>query len=367
MKIAVLKERAAFETRVALSPETAKAFMRAGFAVCLEKGAGLRAGFSDEEYATAGVTLSSVPLEIVADADIILKVQPSPTSDPINELEFAKPKSVIIGLLAPFANIKLVHSYSEKNITSLAMELLPRITKAQGMDALSSQSNLAGYRAVIEAANCSKSAFPMMMTAAGTISPIKVLVLGAGVAGLQAIATAKRLGAVVSAYDVRYAAKEQVESLGARFIASEEMNFESKGGYASEVTDEYRQKQAALLSEAASKNDIIIATAQVPGKPAPQLITKSMISSMISGSVVVDLATATGGNVEGSVRDKVVEVGAVTIIGYSNMASHVPHDASRLYAKNLYNFVMHAFKNNKLDVSDEIVKAMLVTHGGKVL
>jgi len=371
MKIAVLKERAPYETRVALTPDTAKAFIKAGFTVSIEKDAGLISGFLDEEYVKAGAYVSGVPLEIVSDADIILKVQPTPASDKINELEFARQKAVIIGLLSPFANLQLIQNYAERKITALSMEMVPRTTKAQSMDALSSQSNLAGYRAVIEAAHHFGRAMPMMMTAAGTISPAKVLVLGAGVAGLQAIATAKRLGAAVSAYDVRAASKEQVESVGARFISAAEVTTEvtaeGAGGYARELGAEQQQKQAELLAEYASKSDIIISTAQIPGKPAPKLITKEMVASMREGSVLVDLATSTGGNIEGSKRDEVVKVGGVTIIGYSSMATHIPSDSSRLYAKNLYTFVTHAFKDGKLNLNDEIVKAMLVSHGGKVV
>jgi NAD(P) transhydrogenase subunit alpha len=367
MKIAVLKERAAYEARVALTPDTASKFIKAGHTVWCEKNAGNTAGFSDEAYSAVGVNLSSVPLEIVSDADIILKVQPTPVSDKVNELEFARSQAIIIGLLTPFANMPLIQSYATKNITSIAMELVPRITKAQNMDALSSQSNLVGYRAVIEALIFYGRSMSMMMTSAGTLAPAKVLVLGAGVAGLQAAATAKRLGAIVSAYDIRKASKEQVESVGARFIATEEMDFESSTGYAKELGGEYQQKQAALLTEHVAKNDIIISTAQIPGKPAPKLITKAMISNMKSGSVIVDTAVLSGGNVEGSKCDDVVVNGGVTIIGYSNLASHIAHDSSRLYANNLYNFVMHAFTAGKLNTNDEIVKAMLVTYGGKII
>lgn len=367
MKIAVLRERAKGELRVALTPETTKAFVKDGYSVFCEKSAGLAAGYIDEEYKAAGATISAVPLEIVSDADIILKVQPSPTNDEINELVFAREKAIIIGLLSPFANVQLIHKYAEKHITSLAMELVPRTTKAQVMDCLSSQSNLAGYRAVIEASHAFGKGFPMMMTSAGTISPAKVLVLGAGVAGLQAIATAKRLGAVVFAYDVRAAAKEQVESVGGRFISVGTGDFSNNSGYAREVTSEYEEQQRALLADQSSKSDIIITTAQIPGKPAPILITEEMVKNMRPGSVIVDMSTSTGGNVEGSLKDEIVKKGEVTIIGYSNLASKIAHDASKLYAKNLYNFVNHAVKSGKLNITDEIVKAMLLTHNGKVI
>ncbi len=367
MKIAVLKERTPGESRVALTPETARLFIKNGYSIFFEKSAGLASGFSDNEYKELGVNISSVPLEIVGDADIILKVQPSPLIDEINELSFAKSKAVIIGLLSPFANMQLIHQYAEKNIIALAMELVPRITKAQSMDALSSQSNLAGYRAVIEASYHFSQAFPMMMTAAGSISPARVLVLGAGVAGLQSIATAKRLGAIVYGYDVRLAAKEQVESVGGKFISVGNEDFASTSGYAKELTEEFIQKQYDLLAEYSAKSNIIITTAQVPGKQAPLLIKKSMIEKMHPSSIIVDIATSSGGNVEGSVKDSIVKNNGITIVGYSNLASHIPHDASKLYAKNLYNFVMHAFKDKTLKTNDEIVKAMLLTNNGKVI
>ena len=368
MKIAVLKEKASGETRVAVTPDVAKLYIRDGFDVLVEKNAGIHAGFLDSQYLDAGATISAVPLEIVSDADIILKVQPTPAEDKISEVEFAKKGAVLIGLLSPYSNKFLPQTYAEKGISALAMELVPRITKAQGMDALSSQSNLAGYRAVIEAAYHFKRATPMFMTAAGTITAAKVLVLGAGVAGLQAIATAKRLGAIVYAYDVRAASKEQVESVGAKFIEVEGSGaFEAKGGYAGEVTKDYMKKQEEVIAEYAKKVDIIISTAQIPGKPAPKLITKAMVASMNPGSVLVDLATSTGGNIEGSVKDKIADVGNVTIIGNSNLAISVPYDASRLYAKNLYNLVTHSFADGKLKAEDEIVSKMLLAHKGKVM
>lgn len=370
MKIAILKEKALGETRVAITPDVAKLFVRDGFEICVEKNAGAAAGFLDAQYLDAGAKVSGVPLEIVSDADLILKVQPTPLEDKINELNFAKKGAAIIALMSPYNNTFLAQTYAEKGLTALAMELVPRITKAQSMDALSSQSNLAGYRAVIEAAYYFKRAVPMFMTAAGTVTAAKVLVLGAGVAGLQAIATAKRLGSIVYAYDVRAAAKEQVESVGARFIQVENSgdgagNFEGKGGYAGEVTKDHMKKQEELIAEYAKKVDIIISTAQIPGKPAPKLITKAMVASMSPGSVIVDLATSTGGNVDGSVKDQIVDVGNVKIIGNSNLAMSVPYDASRLYAKNLYNLVMHAFVDGKLKAEDEIVSKMLLAYKGK--
>ncbi|MGV2432330.1 MAG UNVERIFIED_CONTAM: Re/Si-specific NAD(P)(+) transhydrogenase subunit alpha [Rickettsiaceae bacterium] len=367
MKIAVLKEKAEGETRVAVTPDVAALFIKAGFSVSVEKGAGVSAGFNDEAYKKSGASISSVPLEIVSDADIVLKVQPTPIEDKVNETEFLKKGAAIIGFLSPHNNKFLTQTYAEKNITSLAMELVPRITKAQSMDALSSQTNLAGYRAVIESSYHFKRGFPMLMTAAGTVAAAKVLVLGAGVAGLQAIATAKRLGAIVHAYDVRPAVKEQVESVGAKFIQVEGSNFESKGGYAAEVTKEYMKKQEEVLAEFVARSDVVITTAQIPGKKAPELISKEMVNSMNYGSVIVDMAASTGGNVALSEVGKVISYNGITIIGYSNLAQHIPYDASRLYAKNLYNLVMHIFKDKKLNTDDEIVASMLLTHKGKIL
>jgi NAD(P) transhydrogenase subunit alpha len=367
MKIAVLKERATNESRVALSPETTKAFVKAGFSVWCEKGAGISAGFYDSDYINSGANVSAVPLEIIGDADIILKVQPTPQSKEISELTFAKPKAIIIGILSPFSNMALIQNYAEKNITSFAMELVPRITKAQKMDALSSQSNLVGYRSVIEASYHFSKGISMMTTAAGTIPPARVLVLGAGVAGLQAIATAKRLGAIVSAFDVRQASKEQVESVGAKFLSLGDITSESKDGYARELNADDQNKLVELLATQIVKNDIIISTAQIPGKQAPRLVKLDTVKAMQSGSVIVDTATLTGGNVEGSKRDEVVQIGGTTIIGYSNLASHIPHDSSRLYANNLLHLVLHIFQNGKIDMQDDIVRAMLVTHNNKII
>ncbi len=367
MKIAVLKEKAHGETRVAVTPDVASLFIKAGFSISVEHDAGSLAGFTDESYKAVGANISNVPLEIVSDADIILKIHPTPIEDKVNEIEFAKKGAAIIGFLSPYNNKFLTQTYAEKNITALAMELVPRITKAQSMDALSSQSNLAGYRAVIEAAYHFKRGFPMLMTAAGTVASAKVLVLGAGVAGLQAIATAKRLGAVVSAYDVRAAAKEQVESVGAKFIQVDDESFEGKGGYAAEVTKDYMRKQEQVLESHIKRSDIVITTAQIPGKEAPKLVTKEMIMSMNHGSIIVDMATSSGGNVAGSEKDRIIVQNGVSIIGYSNLATHIPYDSSRLYAKNLYNLVTHIFKDGKLNTEDEIVTNMLLTNKGKVL
>lgn len=367
MKIAILKEKAKSENRVAVTPDVAKLFIKSGYVISIEKGAGEMAGFADKEYEDVGCTVSTIPLEIVGDADIILKVQPTPNTEKVREVEFAKKGAIVIGFLNNQNNKFIEQTYAEKQITALSMELVPRITKAQNMDALSSQSNLAGYRAVIEASHYFKKSFPMFMTAAGTVPSAKVLVLGAGVAGLQACATAKRLGAVVTAYDVRAAAKEQVESVGAKFISLEGETFEGEGGYAKEVSVNSQQKQESLLGQHSKKSNIIITTAQIPGKQAPLLITKEMVKDMEPGSVIIDMAAISGGNVEGTELGKVKNISGVTIIGLENLANNIPYDSSKLYAKNLYNLVTHMFKDKKLDVEDEVLKPMILTHKGKIL
>jgi H+-translocating NAD(P) transhydrogenase subunit alpha len=366
MKISALKERAPNETRCAITPETAKLFISKGFSVMVEQGIAESAGFSDSMYTESGAKVSAVPLEIISDADIILKVQPSPLENKINEIEFAKPGAIILGLLSPYNNKVYIEKLVEKKLSGLAMELVPRITKTQNMDALSSQTNLAGYRAVIEASYYFNRAFPMMMTAAGTIIPAKVLVLGVGVAGLQAIATARRLGASVAAYDVRSTTKEQVESLGAKFLSPESsINMETSAGYAKEVSEEYKKKQEQFLSAVIKNYDIIITTAQIPGKQAPMLVTAQMIKTIKPSSVILDMATASGGNVEGSKIDEVITKGGVKIIGWSNLAARISADSSKLYAKNLSNFLDHSIQNGKFNFEDEVVKQMIVTKYGK--
>ena len=377
MKIAVLKERALGEQRVAISPEMVKKFVSHGVEVIIEQGAGEHSAISDEEYVQAGAKVSKVLLEIVADADVVLKVQPSPSlessnEEDLSELAFIRPGTALIGLLSPYNNKELLETYASKKITSVAMELVPRITKAQSMDVLSSQSNLAGYMAVIRAANELGRAFPMMMTAAGTISPARVLVMGAGVAGLQAIATAKRLGAIVSAFDVRSAAKEQVESLGANFIevpAEEEGS--TSAGYAKEMSEEYKLKQKQLIHDTIKKSDVVITTALIPGKPAPQLISLEMVKDMRAGSVIIDLAAANGGNCEGMVADKTILYNNVKIIGYTNLPTALAADASRLYSRNLYNFLEYVtnkeFKTIDINFDDEIIKACVLTNDGQVV
>lgn len=364
MKIVAIKEKAKNEKRVAITPETTKTFVKLGFEVCIEKGAGENSNFSDEEYLIAGAKISSVPLEILSDADIIAKVQLSPENEEFTEKEFAKEGSIIIGLLNQGQNKNLSEYYNKKNIKLLAMELVPRTTKAQSFDALSSQANLVGYRAVIEGAYHYSRAFPMLMTAAGTITPAKVLILGAGVAGLQAIATAKRLGASVFAYDVRVAAKEQVESLGAKFIHPDlNADFSGNGGYAKEIDENFAKRQEELLSRELPKFDIVITTAMIPGRKAPTLLNKHIVSLMKNGSVIVDIAASSGGNCEYTELDKVANIHGVKIIGYENFASRIAEDASKLYAKNIVNLIGYIYKDRtKIDVNDEIIKSMLLTN-----
>lgn len=367
MKIAALKERALNESRTSITPEVAKLLIKKGFLVAVEKDIGLLAGFPDSDYIQAGASVSNVPLEIISDADIILKVQPSPLDYKYSELEFAKEHAIIIGFLSPYSNHDYISGLTKKKLSGIAMELVPRTTRAQNMDALSSQSNLAGYRAVIESSYYFSKAFPMMMTAAGTISPCKVLILGIGVAGLQAIATAKRLGAAVSAYDVRLVTREQVESLGAKFI-SPELHTDSgdKSGYASELSNDHKAKQEEFLAGIIKNYDIVITTAQIPGKKAPILITTEMVKSMRHGSVILDMATSTGGNVEGSEADQIICRNGVTIIGTVNLASKIASDSSKLYSKNLYNFLDYSMISGNFNFDDELVKQMLVTKDGKI-
>jgi H+-translocating NAD(P) transhydrogenase subunit alpha len=370
MKIVALKERVKGENRVAITPETAKLFIKRGFTVFVEKNIGTSANFTDEEYEEAGANVSSIPLEILSDADIILKVQPTPLIDAYNEIEMSPKGAIIIGLLSPYSSSEYLDKALSKELSAIAMELVPRISKAQNMDVLSSQSNLAGYRAVIEASYYFDRAFPMMMTAAGTINPAKTLILGVGVAGLQAIATAKRLGSAVSAYDVRAATKEQVESLGAKFVYPEEgieSDQEDKAGYAKEVSKDFASIQNKFLNDIIHKYDIVITTAQIPGKKAPLLLTKEMIAKMRPGSVLVDMAAASGGNIEDTALDKIIAKKGVKIIGWNNMAARIASDSSKLYAKNLYNFLDYAIKDGKIDFKDELVEEMLIGVNGQMV
>jgi H+-translocating NAD(P) transhydrogenase subunit alpha len=367
--IAVTRELRAGETRVALTPDAAKKLIGAGFAVVVEAGAGAGSQFNDALYEAAGCRVVADGFDAIREADILLKVREPSTA----KIAALKPGAIVVALLNPHQFKDTVKALADAGATAFAMEFVPRITRAQAMDVLSSQANLAGYRSVVEAAQVYGRAMPMMMTPAGTIAPAKVFIMGAGVAGLQAIATARRLGAVVTATDVRPAAKEQVESLGAKFIAVEDEEFkaaETAGGYAKEMSAEYRAKQAALISEHIKKQDIVITTALIPGRPAPRLVTAEQVASMRDGSVIIDLAVEQGGNVEGVVADAVTEVGKVKIVGYLNMPGRIAGDASALYARNLAAFVeLLITKEGALvdNFEDEILAASLVTHKGAVV
>lgn len=369
MKIAAIRERERGEFRTAITPDIAKLYVKKGYRVFVERGMGAGAHYLDSDYENAGAVVSSVLLEILSDADIILKVQPTPLIDQFNEIDMAKEGATIIGLLSPYSNIEYLEKASAKKLSTIAMELVPRVTKAQGMDVLSSQSNLAGYRGVIEASYYFDRAFPMMMTAAGTINPAKTLILGIGVAGLQAIATAKRLGSIVSAYDVRLATKEQAESLGAKFVYPSELMIDSedKTGYAKEVSKDFAAIQERFLNQIIDKFDIVITTAQIPGKKAPLLITKEMVTKMRPGSVIVDMAASSGGNVEDSVEDKIVVKKGVKIIAWNNLAIKIAGDSSRLYAKNLYNFLNYAVQDRKINFKDQLVEEMTISIDGNMI
>jgi H+-translocating NAD(P) transhydrogenase subunit alpha len=366
MKIAVAREIDPSEPRVAASPDTVKKFKALGFDVAVEPGAGIKSGLPDSEFAATGATVSA---DALGDADVIIKVKRPEAS----ELGQYKRGALVVAIMDPYGNEAAIKSMADAGIVAFAMELMPRITRAQAMDVLSSQANLAGYRAVIEGAEAFGRAFPMMMTAAGTVPAAKVFVMGVGVAGLQAIATARRLGAVVTATDVRPAVKEQVESLGAKFLAVQDEEFkqaETAGGYAKEMSKEYQVKQAALTAEHIKKQDVIITTALIPGRPAPRLVTLEMVKSMKPGSVLVDLAVERGGNVEGAKPGELAEVNGVKIVGYSN-PGRLAASASSLYAKNLYAFleILVDKKTKALAVNydDDIVKATVLTRDGAVV
>ncbi len=376
MKVAIIKERRAHERRVAATPDTVKHMVAMGLEPVVESGAGAAACFTDSAYGAAGAKLVDNANAALAEADIVLKVQRplAGGADGPDELRLIKPGAALIGLLAPLQYPDEVKAYAEAGIAAFAMELVPRITRAQTMDVLSSQANLAGYKAVIDAADEFGRALPMMMTAAGTIRAARVLVMGAGVAGLQAIATARRLGAVVSATDVRAAAKEQVESLGATFITVDEQAMraaETAGGYAREMGEDFQRRQREKISEALRRTDIVICTALIPGRPAPVLLTEAMVAQMAPGSVIVDLAVETGGNVEGSRAGEVaMTANGVKIIGHLNVPSRIAVDASQLYARNLLAFlalIVDKDRRLRIDTADEIVKATLLTLDGAVV
>ena len=369
MKIAIPAESESGETRVAATADSVRRLIALGAEVTVETGAGVKAGIPDSEFTNAGAKVASGK-ETIAGADVVLKVR-RPTK---TELKGYEPGALVIGILDPYGNEAALADLASAKVASFSLELLPRITRAQSMDVLSSQANLAGYRAVVDAAAEYGRALPMMMTAAGTVPAARVFVMGAGVAGLQAIATARRMGAVVTATDVRPAAKEQVESLGGKFIAVEDEEFraaETAAGYAKEMSREYQAKQAVLVASHIAKQDIVITTALIPGRPAPKLVTKAMVESMKPGSVIVDLAVERGGNVELAEAGKVAEVNGVKIAGYLNVPGRLAATSSALYAKNLFAFLetMIDKKEKRLAVpwDDEIVKATLLTRDGAVV
>ncbi|MBJ7447648.1 MAG: Re/Si-specific NAD(P)(+) transhydrogenase subunit alpha [Brevundimonas sp.] len=369
LTIAVTRERREGETRCAVTPDTVKALIKLGAAVMVEAGTGTGSHIPDADYAAAGATVAADTRSTLEGADIVLKVR-GPTAQETSAL---KPGAIVVAMLDAYREKETVQALSGANVTAFAMEFVPRITRAQVMDVLSSQANLAGYRAVIEAAAAFGKGFPMMMTAAGTVAPAKVFVMGVGVAGLQAIATARRLGAVVTATDVRPATKEQVESLGAKFLAVEDEEFknaQTAGGYAKPMSPEYQAKQAVLTGEHIKKQDIVITTALIPGRAAPVLVTADQVATMKPGSVIVDLAIENGGNVEGGRLNEVVTTAnGVQIVGHANLPGRIAADASALYARNLSAFVGLLIKDGALalDLEDEILKAAVVTHGGAVV
>ena len=367
--IAVTRERREGETRCAVTPETVKKLIALGATVSVEAGTGIGSSIPDADYAEAGATVKPDTRAVLDGADIVLKVR-GPTAQETSAL---KPGAIVIAMLDAYREKAAVEALKGANVTACAMEFVPRITRAQVMDVLSSQANLAGYRAVIEAAYAFGKGFPMMMTAAGTVAPAKVFVMGVGVAGLQAIATARRLGAVVTATDVRPATKEQVESLGAKFLAVEDEEFknaQTAGGYAKPMSAEYQAKQAVLTGEHIKKQDIVITTALIPGRAAPVLVSAEQVASMKPGSVLIDLAVEAGGNVAGAKAGEVVTTAnGASIVGYTNLPGRIAADASALYARNLVAFVGLMLKDGAvtLDLDDEILKAAVVTHGGAVV
>ncbi|MDX2104014.1 MAG: Re/Si-specific NAD(P)(+) transhydrogenase subunit alpha [Alphaproteobacteria bacterium] len=370
MKVAVLKERRAYETRVAATPESVKKLLAMGASVMVEAGAGLSASIPDAAYEAAGASIGADAAATLTGAGLVLKVQrPLAAGEgEIDELSLIPAGAALVAGLAPYQAGP--ERYAERSITAFALELVPRITRAQSMDILSSQANLAGYRAVLEAAAVYGRSFPMMMTAAGTVAPAKVLVLGAGVAGLQAIATARRLGAIVSAFDVRAAAKEQVQSLGATFVEVEGMaDAETKGGYAKELDDATKQRQTAKIAETLKKTDIAISTALIPGRPAPRLITAGMVHAMRPGSVIVDLAVETGGNCELSRLGEIHDENGVKIVGLANLPGRLPAESSALFARNIVAFLQPILKDGALtvDTADEVIAGSLLTRDGAVV
>ena len=369
VRVAVTQERHADETRVAATPDTVKKLIASGFEVIVESGAGAAASYPDAEYEAAGAKVVKGCVACLKGAEVLFKVR-APSAEEISALPSG---CIVMAVLNPYQDKDSLKALAGAGATAFAMEFVPRITRAQVMDVLSSQANLAGYRAVIEGAQVYGRALPMMMTAAGTVAAAKVFVMGVGVAGLQAIATARRLGAVVTATDVRPATKEQVESLGAKFLAVEDEEFknaQTAGGYAKEMSAEYKAKQAALVSEHIKKQDIVITTALILGRPAPRLVSAEQVASMKPGSVLVDLAVEQGGNVEGAKLGEIVQAGPAKIVGIANLPGRIAADASALYARNLFAFAgLLVNKEGALapDLEDEILKAALVTQGGAIV
>ncbi len=366
MKISIPKETTLDETRVAATPQSVKELIKAGYEVSIETGAGTSSFISDDDFKNAGAKIVNTSNELFKDSDIIIKVAP-PTSD---EIELMPKDSILVSFFQPTIELEKVKSISIKNITGLSMHLVPRTTLAQKMDALSSQANIAGYKAVLMGSSHMNVYMPLLMTAAGTIRPAKVLILGAGVAGLQAIATAKRLGAQVEAFDVRPEVKEQVESLGAKFVevSSKFDDGVGEGGYAKETSDEYQQKQQELIKEHISRADMVVTTALIPGRKAPILIGKDVVELMKPGSVIMDLAAENGGNCEVTEKDKVISHNNVIIDGTSNIPATMPVHATELYAKNISALVIYMTKENNLnfDMNDEIISGSTFTHQGKI-
>ncbi|MBC6439653.1 MAG: Re/Si-specific NAD(P)(+) transhydrogenase subunit alpha [Rhodospirillales bacterium] len=374
MKVAILKERHPGETRVAASPDMVKKLVGLGVEVVVEAGAGAASGITDDAFGTAGAGIAGDPVRTLDGAEVVLKVRrPAVECEgETDEVALIPAGSVLIGLVNPLVDRGQFQAYAAKRLTVLAMELVPRISRAQSMDALSSQANLAGYKSVLDACIYYRRAMPLMMTAAGTLTPAKVLILGAGVAGLQAIATARRLGAVVSAFDVRAAVKEQVESLGASFVEVEGVeDAESSGGYAKEMGEDYKRRQAEAIAAALKKCDICITTAQIPGRPSPKLITAEMVCAMKPGSVIVDLAVEGGGNCALTQYDQVVQAEGVTIVGFANVPARMATDASSLYARNLLNLIQPFIDKENgtltLDFEDEVIAGACAMRAGELV
>jgi NAD(P) transhydrogenase subunit alpha len=369
MHLVVLKEARPGERRVALVPDAMARLRELGLTVSVQSGAGVAAGFIDDAYRDAGAEVVTDAADLLAAGEIVAKVRPPLNAGPSSEVDQMRPGSVLIGFLQPLTSPELLRALARREITSFAMELVPRITRAQRMDALSSQATVAGYKAVLLAASATGKFFPMLMTAAGTVPPAKVLVLGAGVAGLQAIATARRLGAVVQGFDIRPAVKEQVESLGATWVGLQMEEAEGAGGYAKEVSAEAQRKEHEHLHKLVAEADIVITTAQIPGRPAPLLITEDMVLAMRPGSVIVDLAAESGGNAAFTSADEEVHKNGVIILGPTELSSTLPLHASQMYSRNVLALLQHLVKDGEiqLDFTDEITSGCLVTHAGEVV